>query len=290
MAHPWVCAEPLDVASRPFVGGGRSLPGPIQNLVASVSMHGDRRAVLWVSVVLLGLVGAMAAFFMTRDDEELLQVQPPVARHRLRERTVEVGGVRRPITDIRPVSRRRRADRVEPEPLNVGVAPAIPRDANPQVASVVEAIETGRHPERLSALIAPAPFDAAAFRADPEAYLNVSEPGRVFQTAQPGPGVPRLAALVPRVADAEQGQPVTLRVQAVAAAPVTFTSFDLGAFENQLTSITVQADAEGVAEAVFTGTPGTYNAANILAASPMTAGQLRFIVNVLPPRRPAGRQ
>lgn len=252
-------------------------------------MHRDRRAPLFVSVVVLGLLGAMAVFFMTRDDEELLQVQPPVARHRLREQTVEVGGVRRPVTDIRPAGSRRRPrpDGVDAEPFDVGTTPPIPRDANPQVASVVEAIETGRHPERLSALIAPAAFDEAAFRANPEAYLNVSEPGRVFQTAQPGPGVPRLAALVSRVADAEQGQPVTLRVQAVPSAPVTFTSFDLGAFENRLTSITVRADAEGVAEAVFTGTPGTYNAVNILAASPMTAGQLKFLVNVLPPRRPA---
>ena len=71
-----------------------------------------------------------------------------------------------------------------------------------------------------------------------------------------------------------------LKVQTTAKSPVTFTSFDLGAFENQLPSITVQSDAEGMAFAEFFGTPGTFDNVNILAGSPAATGQVRFVVNV----------
>ncbi len=81
-----------------------------------------------------------------------------------------------------------------------------------------------------------------------------------------------------------------LKVKAVKDAPVTFTSFDLGSFHNQLTSVTVKADANGNAQAIFTGTPGTINNVNILAGSPMTSGQLKFTVNVEPPRKTAPLQ
>ena len=63
--------------------------------------------------------------------------------------------------------------------------------------------------------------------------------------------------------------------------PVTFTSFDLGVFDkSQLTTVTVQADGRGVAEAVFTAPPGTVDDVRIMAASPVTTGQVRFVVNV----------
>ena len=65
--------------------------------------------------------------------------------------------------------------------------------------------------------------------------------------------------------------------------PGTFTSFDLGAFENQFPSITVEANRAGIAATKFTGTPGTVNNVDILASSPMTSGRLRFIVRVILP-------
>jgi len=65
-------------------------------------------------------------------------------------------------------------------------------------------------------------------------------------------------------------------------APVTFTSFDCGAFSNLLTSITVTADTDGVATATFLATPGTLNETNILAASPLCSGQVNFSVTILP--------
>ncbi|QDT57271.1 hypothetical protein Pan44_53390 [Caulifigura coniformis] len=165
----------------------------------------------------------------------------------------------------------------------IGRTPFIPKDANPMVRSVVEAIETQKYPERLHSLIAPKPFDEAAYKTDPQAYLNIVEPGRVFQPAQPGPGVSRLKTLSPSSIEVVQKETISLKVKALPNAPVTFTSFDLGAFQNQLTSITVAADADGVAVARFTGTPGSVNTVNILAASPTSSGNLKFRVTVIVP-------
>jgi len=61
---------------------------------------------------------------------------------------------------------------------------------------------------------------------------------------------------------------------------VTFTSTNLGAFENRLPSITVAANQDGVAEAAFTGISGTIGKVPILASSPEASGRLRFIVSV----------
>jgi hypothetical protein len=62
--------------------------------------------------------------------------------------------------------------------------------------------------------------------------------------------------------------------------PVTFNSFGFGQFENKLTSITVVADKEGLAVAPFTATSGTKNNINVLAASPLMAEQVKFVVSV----------
>ena len=64
---------------------------------------------------------------------------------------------------------------------------------------------------------------------------------------------------------------------------MTFTSADLGRFENQLTSITVAADASGVAKVKFTASPGTINTVRILSGSPLATGQVEFVVQVEPP-------
>jgi len=161
-----------------------------------------------------------------------------------------------------------------------GSTPAVALDANPQVKSVVTAIKEKNHPERLSTLIAPKPFDAKAFAADPTSYLNTIEPGRVYQTAQPGPGVPRLRSSSPAYKQIAQGESTTLKVQAPPKAPVTFTALDLGQFDNELTSITVQANEKGFAEAKYTSTPGTVENVHILAGSPVASGQVRFTVYV----------
>lgn len=196
---------------------------------------------------------------------------------------VMIGGVRRKATDLkvpRPTEPANAASAV----LDYGQTPRIPVNANPQVAQVAAALKSGKHPERVTSAITPAPFDRVAYEKNPQAYLSVVEPGRVWQPAQPGPGVARIKAHNGPLTVTEQNAPVTLQVEAVPHAPVTFTTLDLGEFENRLTSITVQADNQGLAQAKFTGTPGTINDVHILAASPLTAGQVRYIVHVLPPR------
>lgn len=243
----------------------------------------------------LALVAALsvallaALYFVFRGGDDELTVNQPAGGQPQAGADLEadpeyiiVGGVRRKATDVnaaRAVASANNQPRVD-----VGTAQPVSVGVNPQVESVVEAIRTGEHPERLSPLLRPEPFDRDAFTKDPQAYLDTVEPGRVFQTAQPGPGVEVLRQLSPRHITIKQGESVTLRVQAVPDAPVTFKSFDLGRFENDLTTISVQANEEGIAEAEFLGSPGTYNNVNILAGSPLTAGQVKFVVFVEVPK------
>lgn len=163
---------------------------------------------------------------------------------------------------------------------DIGTSPPVPADANPMVASVAEAIKSKQHPERLSVVITPPPFNHEAYANDPQAYLSVVEPARVWQSAQPGKSVPPLKVLSPRHMRIQQGETVSLRVQVPPGMPVTFTSFDMGAIQNQLNSITVPADADGVAVGRFTGTRGAVNLVNVLAASPVASGQASFMVEV----------
>lgn len=167
--------------------------------------------------------------------------------------------------------------------LDYGKTTPVRGDLNPQTRSILEAEKGAKYPERLSPLIPPKPFDKEAYKKNPEAYLNVVEPGRVFQSLQPGEGVPRLHMVSPSYQEVVQGKSVKLRVKALAGYPVSFTSFDLGHFQNQLTSLTVEAGEDGIAEAEFFGAPGTINEVKILASSPVTSGQVKFLVNVLKP-------
>jgi hypothetical protein len=176
---------------------------------------------------------------------------------------------------------------VETEMRRIGSTPAIDKQA-PGAASVVEALHQGKHPERLSPVFAPTPFDAHAFAQNPQAYLSIIEPGRVFITAQPGPGIPVLTAESPLEQRVVQGEAIELVVRTAASAPVSFTSLDLGIFvENTLAAISVQADAQGIARVHLRAAPGTVGEVSTLAGSPLAAGQVRFLMIVdLPPAAP----
>ena len=198
---------------------------------------------------------------------------------------VMVGGVRRKASDIRKppkVDSSIPVDEEHPDPMihGYGKTPAVNPDANPNTRSVAEAIKENKFPERLTPMVPPKPFDAKAFAKDPQAYLDVVEPGRAFAPAQPGKGVPRIKPLSPYFQKVEQGGTVKLQTTGKPGMPVTFTSLDLGQFSNQLTSVTVLANEKGIAEAEFIATPGTISDVRIIAASPVTSGQSRFIVNV----------
>ena len=176
---------------------------------------------------------------------------------------------------------------VETEMRRIGSTPVIDKQA-PGAASVVEALHQGKHPERLSPVFAPTPFDAHAFAQNPQAYLSIIEPGRVFITAQPGPGIPVLTAESPLEQRVVQGEAIELVVRTAASAPVSFTSLDLGIFvENTLAAISVQADAQGIARVHLRAAPGTVGEVSTLAGSPLAAGQVRFLMVVdLPPAAP----
>ncbi len=168
----------------------------------------------------------------------------------------------------------------------IGTTPG-PRDGmkaqtEANARAVREAVKTGKFPERLSALVKPKPFDREAFDRDPQGYLDVVEPGRVFQTVRGGPGVKTLDVVGSGRIEVDQEGSVTLRVRGEALAPVTFTSFHSGAFENGLTSITVRADGAGAAFVTYTATVGVIADVHIAAGSPMAAGQARFVVAVRP--------
>ena len=78
-----------------------------------------------------------------------------------------------------------------------------------------------------------------------------------------------------------RGQVATLTVRAQPHAPVTFHSFDLGAFANDFPTMTVLADADGLARADFRATDGTVADCAIKAASPFHVGQILFHVTIL---------
>jgi len=128
--------------------------------------------------------------------------------------------------------------------------------------------------------VRPPPFDLAAYRADPDAWCARIEPGRVFQVAQPGPGVERLLRVSGSMATIPHGGSRVLAVRAVPDAPVTFHSFDLGSFDNQLTTITVRADADGRARATFHASGGATADCHVKVASPLTTGQVDFLVTI----------
>lgn len=206
-----------------------------------------------------------------------------------------IGGVERPAKDLASGDAGASLEeRVSEGRLDVGETPGVALDANEQTRAVTEAVRTGRYPERLTSGVVsetarsfdPGKFDPESDAYDEEyrhAYLRSPEPGRVWFPAEPGPGVPRIQPLSPGFVKVEQGEETTLRVSGVPGQPVTFTSFDLGLFENQLTTTTVVANDQGVAEAVFHGPTGTFDDVSIMAASPVMSGQVRLTVHVVPP-------
>lgn len=206
---------------------------------------------------------------------------------------VIAGGVERPASDLESPERAGQVtdEAAQNEGFPYGKNPAVPIDANVQVVAVADAIKNRKQDPRAYAkavsshALADA-FDQAKYESDEdyrESYVKNPQPSRVFQTAQPGPGVPQLRRMTVPYQKVVQGESTELKVRAVPGAPVTFTSFDLGRFDNELTSITVEADALGDARVNFQGTPGTIDDVNILAASPVTSGQVKLVVHVVLP-------
>lgn len=252
--------------------------------------------VLVLAALIVWAVGPWRAGAPTSPEQAASQSGSPSAGPESPPRAgwIKVGGVWRPPTDVaaqspEAVASTKAGDSQtqpagQPDP---GRSPLIPLDANEHVKSVAVALrEPAKYPERLSSFIAPAPFDRAAYTADPHTYLTTVEPGRVYQTAQPGEGVKPLLRSSPRYQRILQGETVTLQAQAEPGMPVTFFSARLGQFNNLLSTITVAANADGVAEVQFTATPGTQGDIDVLAASPVHSQQARYVIHVELPEPP----
>ncbi len=131
-----------------------------------------------------------------------------------------------------------------------------------------------------STFFQPEPFNQEKYEADPQAHLDQIRPGRIFQSAQPNPDVKRLTAISEPFISLMQGDAAQLKVQAEPGAPIVFHTQETGTFENQLKTITVAADEDGVATAKFTLGRGTSGLVNVLAASPILADQITFTFRV----------
>lgn len=140
-------------------------------------------------------------------------------------------------------------------------------------------IDSGRTP-----LVLGDYFDANRWALDSAyrtAYVAAAVPGRVWHPASPGSGVPVLGASAQRFSVAP-ATTLTLSVTAIAGAPVSFTCFGEGRFSaNAQNSITVTANAQGVAQASFEAPRS--GPVPILVASPLCQGRLRIVVQVTTP-------
>jgi len=152
---------------------------------------------------------------------------------------------------------------------------------SPGTRSVLDAVKTGKHPERLTPLIAPVAFDTATFEANPQQYLDVVEPGRCFQTLKnPAPNSPYLQPAGPSLVSAQPDETVLLMVKGAPNGPVTFTAFEGGRFaENGLNSVSVRSDARGYASAHFKTPADANGRLPVLAGSPLALGNQTFLVD-----------
>ena len=208
---------------------------------------------------------------------------PQISKPTLPPGQAIVGGVQRPASDV-ALGKDTKPGTKEPPKKPHGYAPPISPDSNEQTKLVAEALQARQKPERYSSFVTPDDCDKAAFEADPKGYATkyASEvaPGRVFAPAQPGEGVTPIKADSARLHRVKQGESVRLSVKVTPNAPVTFSSHDLGSFENKLTTTTVVADENGIASANFTAGGGTIDQVYVLAASPVTSGQTTFTIDV----------
>ena len=155
---------------------------------------------------------------------------------------------------------------------------ALELTAHPSVAKVHAKLKNGDH--QATRLYAETKaFDRQAYEASKDEYLQDYVPSRVYQTAQPSDGVPALVASSTWHQMAS-GESIRLEVTSTPNLPVTFLALDLGAFENKLNAITVEANGKGVAMATYTATPGTIGRSHIIAGSPGASGQVSFEVMI----------
>jgi hypothetical protein len=162
-------------------------------------------------------------------------------------------------------------------------------EAQPLFSSITYIKITVHAADPHSVLVGPSrPYNATAWQAalaagnatTPGLYPLVSTPGRIWETATPGPGIPHLIA-GQRDLPTTVGGTVMLVVQHVPAhAPLTFFCFGKGHFANGRNLLTVDGGTTGEIAVPFTAPDG--GETPIVAASPLASGQVRFVVRVTP--------
>lgn len=169
-----------------------------------------------------------------------------------------------------------------PPTPQAGRAPRLSGNENPQVRKLVSEI-SGENPlpQAMSSYFQDEAFDRQAYLADPDAYLQKTRPGRAFAPADPGPDVIPLESLSPGFVRILQGEQVVLKVKAEPGLPVTFYSPDTGHFVgNLLTTRTIAADNEGVAQVTYKTGPGSLGLTDVMVASPVHSRQIQYRIKV----------
>ena len=195
--------------------------------------------------------------------------------------TVTISTAKRDIAFEEPVEQE--AERTFVSRPSAGSAPEVPKDTNPEVSKLYEELEQDKDKGVLAAkssLFEPEKFDAKAYEADPQNWLSQIRPGRVFQPAQPGDDVAPIKTKSKVFNSILQGEKVVLEAKVEPNAPVSFYVPGVGVLDNQLTTQTIAADENGIARTTFTATKGTKGLVDIVAASPLHSGQLRYRVHV----------
>ena len=206
---------------------------------------------------------------------------------------VDVGGVKRPQRDTQKDRRsaikedRAGKDFEAEAKMQFAAMPkqaALELTAHPTIAKVHEKLKKGDH-QSVSLHSEAVAFDAQAYESSKKEYLEDYVPNRVFQTAQPSADVPALAAASSTWQQMVSGESIRLEVTSTPNLPVTFLATDLGAFENKLNAITVEANGKGVAMTTYTATPGTIGRSHIIAGSLGASGQVSFEVMITPAKK-----
>lgn len=146
-------------------------------------------------------------------------------------------------------------------------------------------VTVGTDPQRALMTRSPAAlaFDLEAWQSDQgyvEGYLTHSVPGRVWQTAAGAPDVPMLRLVGQASIPAPVNSLVYIQAISRPLAPVTFTATGNGTFGN-VTSVTVQADASGLATVALTAPP-IASRCPVLIGSPLAVGTQRVVVEAQP--------
>lgn len=253
-------------------------------------------SILAVLVLLQFLAGSSRNSFSAAPDPALAAIAAPVAAIPALQAgagRTQVGGISRSNSDVAK-QRSGHLQRSGTESLpeadasngrhGYGWTPSVNPKTNATVKSASDKLTEASAKHKQSYFSARS-FDRSAYNENPTTYLEEFDPMRVFHPAQPGEGVPVLKRKSLKRSSLKQGESIRLQVKAPANAPVTFTSFDGGLFDNLLNSISVQADETGVGQANFFASPGTIASVRVVAASPLATGVVDYQINVESPAR-----